>query len=86
MNEQAEESKQHGKHVEIHVQDIKEAERVTFPGSITATLMQVWDKAYVEQGRAETKGYSSNGGSQSEVFDELSRADSRASAGPGHHQ
>ena len=48
MNEQAEESKQHGKHVEIHVQDIKEAERVTFPGSITATLMQVWDKAYVE--------------------------------------
>jgi len=48
MNEQAEEAKQHGKHVEIHVQDIKEAERVTFPDSITATLRQVWDKAYVE--------------------------------------
>ena len=48
MNEQAEESKHHGKHVEIHVQDIKEVERVTFPDSITATLAQVWDKAYVE--------------------------------------
>ncbi|HJU08323.1 MAG TPA: hypothetical protein VJ727_07580 [Rhodanobacteraceae bacterium] len=48
MNEQAEESKRHPKHVEVHVQDIKEAEKVTFSESITATLAQVWDKSYVE--------------------------------------